>query len=74
MSDYGYAEHQRGTKWWGKSVLLTFDWAGIPAPPKVRRREGATIISRYRNNGYVRKNHRHNKKPHTSYKMRGFFS
>jgi hypothetical protein len=24
MSDYGDAEHQRGTKWWGKSLLLTF--------------------------------------------------
>jgi hypothetical protein len=22
------------TEWWGKSVLLTFDWAGIPAVQK----------------------------------------
>jgi hypothetical protein len=29
MSDYGYAERQRGTQWWGKSVLLTFVWAGF---------------------------------------------
>jgi hypothetical protein len=29
MSDYGYAEHQRGTKWWGKSALVTFAWAGF---------------------------------------------
>jgi hypothetical protein len=34
MSDYGDAEHQRGTEWWGKSLLLTFGWAGIPAPFK----------------------------------------
>jgi hypothetical protein len=29
MSNYGHAEHQRGTEWWGKSLLLTFGWAGF---------------------------------------------
>jgi len=24
MSDYGYAERQRGTEWWGKAFLVTF--------------------------------------------------
>ncbi|EPJ84976.1 hypothetical protein CFII64_12363 [Pseudomonas sp. CFII64] len=24
MSNYGYAEPKRGTKWWGMSLLLTF--------------------------------------------------
>jgi hypothetical protein len=24
MSDYGHAERQRGTKWWGISALVTF--------------------------------------------------
>ncbi|MBD8151103.1 hypothetical protein IFT42_20375 [Pseudomonas fluorescens] len=27
----GHTEPERGAEWWGKSVLLTFDWAGIPA-------------------------------------------
>jgi len=31
MSDYGHTEPKRGAECWGKSVLLTFDWAGIPA-------------------------------------------
>ncbi|WP_076955275.1 hypothetical protein [Pseudomonas azotoformans] len=31
LSDYGHTEPRRGTECWGKSVLLTFDWAGIPA-------------------------------------------
>jgi len=31
MSEYGHAEPKRGTEWWGKSLLLTFGWAGIPA-------------------------------------------
>ncbi len=30
-SAVGYTEPRRGAEWWGKSVLLTFDWAGIPA-------------------------------------------
>jgi hypothetical protein len=29
MSDYGYAEPRRDTKWWGKSALVTFVWAGF---------------------------------------------
>ncbi|AZE93138.1 hypothetical protein C4J95_1012 [Pseudomonas orientalis] len=28
---FGHTEPGRGAEWWGKSVLLTFDWAGIPA-------------------------------------------
>ncbi|AZE95449.1 hypothetical protein C4J95_2125 [Pseudomonas orientalis] len=28
---FGHTEPKRGAEWWGKSVLLTFDWAGIPA-------------------------------------------
>ena len=43
MSGYGHAEHQRGTEWWGKSLLLTFGLS------KVRRRKGATLSSRYSN-------------------------
>ncbi|AZE59575.1 hypothetical protein C4K02_1197 [Pseudomonas synxantha] len=31
LSDYGHTEPGRGAEWWGKSVLLTFVWAGIPA-------------------------------------------
>ena len=34
LPERGHAEPRRGTKWWGKSVLLTFDWAGIPAVQK----------------------------------------
>ena len=30
----GHTELRRGAEWWGKSVLLTFDWAGIPAVQK----------------------------------------
>jgi hypothetical protein len=26
----GYAEPRRGTEWWGKDLLVTFGWAGIP--------------------------------------------
>jgi len=31
LADYGHTEPRRGAEWWGKSVLLTFVWAGIPA-------------------------------------------
>jgi uncharacterized membrane protein YebE (DUF533 family) len=31
LADYGHTEPGRGAEWWGKSVLLTFVWAGIPA-------------------------------------------
>ena len=31
LADYGHTEPRRGAEWWGKSVLLTFAWAGIPA-------------------------------------------
>jgi hypothetical protein len=27
----GHTEPGRGAEWWGKSLLLTFGWAGIPA-------------------------------------------
>ncbi|WP_214658246.1 hypothetical protein, partial [Pseudomonas folii] len=53
MSDYGYAERQRGTQWWGKSVLLTFALLS-----KVRRCKSATNVSLHRKNGYAHKNKR----------------
>jgi hypothetical protein len=53
LSDYGHTEPGRGAEWWGEGLLLTFGWAGIPAFPKVSRRKGGTIGSRYRSNGYV---------------------
>ncbi|CAN2975198.1 conserved hypothetical protein [Pseudomonas sp. PM2] len=28
---FGHTEPKRGAEWWGKSALLTFAWAGIPA-------------------------------------------
>jgi len=31
LSDYGHTERERGAECWGKSLLLTFGWAGIPA-------------------------------------------
>ncbi|GLH51076.1 hypothetical protein RS3R2_47640 [Pseudomonas lactis] len=31
---FGHTEPKRGAEWWGKSLLLTFGWAGIPAPFK----------------------------------------
>ncbi|GLH48679.1 hypothetical protein RS3R2_23640 [Pseudomonas lactis] len=31
LADYGHTEPKRGAEWWGKSVLLTLAWAGIPA-------------------------------------------
>ncbi|PTC30719.1 hypothetical protein C9382_08800 [Pseudomonas aylmerensis] len=46
-----------GTEWWGKSLLVTFGWAGLPVLPKVTRRKGGTISSRYPNNGYVPRHH-----------------
>jgi hypothetical protein len=58
MSDYGYAEHQRGTKWWGKDFLVTFGWAGNPGClPKVTRRKGGTLSSHNHENGYAHKNY-----------------
>ena len=47
--DYGHAEPRRGTKCWGKSPFGYF-WGSFP---KVTRRKGGTIGSRYPNNGYV---------------------
>ncbi|OOV96909.1 hypothetical protein MF6394_21315 [Pseudomonas sp. MF6394] len=47
LADYGHTEPRRGAEWWGKSVLLTF------ALSKVSRRQGGTLSSRYRSNGYV---------------------
>ncbi|CAI8797919.1 hypothetical protein EMIT043CA1_10191 [Pseudomonas brassicacearum] len=34
MPSFRHAEPKRGTKWWGMSVLLTFDWAGFRASQK----------------------------------------
>ncbi|OWQ39473.1 hypothetical protein CDH05_21560, partial [Pseudomonas lactis] len=31
LTNYGHTEPERGAEWWGKSLLLTFGWAGIPA-------------------------------------------
>jgi hypothetical protein len=52
MPSIRHAEPQRGTEWWGKSLLVTFGWAGIPALPKVTRCKSETISGRYRSNGY----------------------
>ncbi len=30
VPECGYAEPGRGTEWWGKDLLVTFGWAGIP--------------------------------------------
>ena len=32
--DLGHTEPKRGAEWWGKSVLVTFDWAGFRALQK----------------------------------------
>ncbi|AXA53404.1 hypothetical protein CEQ51_02530 [Pseudomonas thivervalensis] len=48
MPSFRHAEPRRGTEWWGKALLLTFG-----ALPKVSRRKGGTVGSRYRSNGYV---------------------
>ncbi|TYK57998.1 hypothetical protein FXO26_12145 [Pseudomonas synxantha] len=54
MADYGHTEPERGAEWWGKSLLVTFGWAGIPGSfPKVTRCKSGTNSSRYPNNGYV---------------------
>ncbi|ATN11545.1 hypothetical protein CRN80_18660 [Pseudomonas sp. FDAARGOS_380] len=45
---FGHTEPKRGAEWWGKSLLLTF---GLLS--KVSRRQGGTLSSRYRSNGYV---------------------
>ncbi|WP_218167351.1 hypothetical protein, partial [Pseudomonas sp. G5001] len=29
-TECGHAEPRRGTEWWGKDLLVTFGWAGIP--------------------------------------------
>ncbi len=37
-----------------RAFLVTFGWAGIPGSfPKVTRRKGGTLSSRYLNNGYA---------------------
>ncbi|OOG85931.1 hypothetical protein B0E42_12155 [Pseudomonas sp. A25(2017)] len=48
IPSFGHAEPRRGTEWWGKALLVTFG-----ALPKVTRRKGGTLSSRYRRNGYV---------------------
>ncbi|OOV98863.1 hypothetical protein MF6394_18940 [Pseudomonas sp. MF6394] len=53
LADYGHTEPKRGAEWWGEDLLVTFGWAGIPVLPKVTRRQGGTLSSRYRSNGYV---------------------
>ncbi|TKK01348.1 hypothetical protein PflCFBP13510_23605 [Pseudomonas fluorescens] len=45
---FGHTEPKRGAEWWGKSVLLTFALFS-----KVSRRQGGTLSSRYRSNGYA---------------------
>jgi len=30
VPECGHAEPRRSTEWWGKDLLVTFDWAGIP--------------------------------------------
>ncbi|PJH89005.1 hypothetical protein CVG87_10645 [Pseudomonas sp. WCS365] len=31
LAERRHAEPRRGTAWWGKSALVTFDWAGFRA-------------------------------------------
>ena len=35
-------------QWWGKSLLVTFGWAGFRLFSKVTRRKGATQSSKHR--------------------------
>ncbi len=44
---------RRGTEWCGKSLLLNFCWAGIPALPKVTLCKSGNIIPAHANNGYA---------------------
>ena len=54
MPECGHTEPKRGAEWWGKDLLVTFGWAGIPGScPKVTRCKSGTNISRYRSNGYA---------------------
>ncbi|MCK3829776.1 hypothetical protein E4O96_03795 [Pseudomonas fluorescens] len=54
MADYGHTEPKRGAEWWGRALLVTFGWAGIPGSfPKVTRCKSGTNSGRYLNNGYV---------------------
>jgi hypothetical protein len=46
---FGHTEPRRGTEWWGKSPF-GYVWGSFP---KVTRRKGGTLSSRYRSNGYV---------------------
>ncbi|PJH89656.1 hypothetical protein CVG87_08950 [Pseudomonas sp. WCS365] len=34
LAERRHAEPKRGTEWWGRSVLVTFDWAGFRASQK----------------------------------------
>ncbi|CAI8798013.1 hypothetical protein EMIT048CA2_10074 [Pseudomonas chlororaphis] len=48
MPSFGHTEPQRGAEWWGKTF-----WLLLGRLPKVTRRKGGTLSSRYRSNGYT---------------------
>ncbi|TKJ74712.1 hypothetical protein PspCFBP13508_01170 [Pseudomonas sp. CFBP13508] len=51
-------EPQRAGRTSGRSLLVTFCWAGIPAFEKVTRCKSGTVISHTRRNGYTPKTRR----------------